>query len=383
MTRPVSPGGPALPGGPAPAARLAHAPAYAPPKPPGAITLKLDANEGPDFSAHLAPLLATALAHPNRYPKPADMETHIARRLGLSPANVLVTAGVDDGLMRFALAFLESGRNALLTRPTFEMIPRYIALAGGEARAIPWPEGDFPIDAALRHIDARTGAVFLVTPNNPTGLCAQPADLADLARAAPHAAVALDLAYGEYNATTTADLAALARVLPNVVTFRTFSKAWGLAGFRVGYAVGPAELLAPMRAAGNPYAVSRAALAVAHAWFDAGEPRMREAVLRSTGERAEIARALADLGFAVVRGLGNFVFARERRPGDAERLHAALGERGIAVRLFRADAEPSDPQPGAVRITTPCDAASLRTLLDALSNALPENQPAVPTEAAP
>jgi len=315
---------------------------YRVPRHPAPIDLALDGNEGafaPD--AVLRPA-APAGDLARRYPSPARLEAALAARLGIDADRVAVTAGGDDALCRALRLVAAPGREIVLPAPTFEMIPAYARLHGMRVREIPW-DGAWPREAVLAALGPETAAVAVVTPNNPTGATASVADLAAVARAAGGALVVLDQAYAEYDddAPTRAALA-----FDNVVTVRSLSKAWGLAGLRVGYAVGPAALVERLRAVGQPYAVSGPSLAVALRAVESGDAWMRDHVARVRGEREALAALLAGLDAAPRPSRANFVLADFADPAWVADALAGLG---IAVRRF-------PEKPGlerALRITCP------------------------------
>jgi histidinol-phosphate aminotransferase len=341
-----------------PARGLGAGAAYAVPAPPAPATLVLSNNEGPAPDAvALAGARALDPERLRRYARPTALEAQLARRHGARPEQVLVTAGADDALLRIALTALEPGRDAVVPAPTFEMIARYARLAGGAVRALDWLTGPFPRRDVLARIDARTGLVAVVSPNNPTGAVATGADLAALSAGAPGALVLLDHAYAEF---ADEDLTSAALELPNVVVVRTLSKAWGLAGLRVGYALGAPELVAALRRAGNPYPVAAPSLALASAWLERGAEQVAAGVRRVRAERDVLARALARAGAEPLPSQANFVLARF---ADAARVWRALADAGIAVRRFD---EPALQD--FLRITCPCDEAACARLLDALED---------------
>ncbi len=349
------------PPGPTPAPRLAGCPAYAPPRPTGPIDLRLDGNEGAGPPAGLLDVLAAAGPELlRRYPSVASLETALAARFARPPGGVLVTAGADDALYRACLAALAPEREVVLPLPTFEMLPRYVQLAGGTLRAVPWPAGAYPTDAVLATVTPRTAMIVVVSPNNPTGCVATAVDLRRLSEAAPHAVLLVDLAYVEF---ADEDLTSAALSLPNAIVTRTFSKAWGLAGLRVGYALGPPTLIDWLRAAGNPYAVTGPSAALAAAWLERGASAVAAFVAAVRQERTRLAELLRKRGLHVADSQGNFVFARTPR---ALAVRDALATRGIGVRAFPDRPDLVD----ALRITCPGDAAALARLLAALEEVL-------------
>jgi len=327
-----------------------------------AARYRLDANEG----GRLADVDSRSFGSGEtlrRYPDARPLEAEIARQFGLDPACVLVTAGADDGLLRACTAWLGPGRDAVMPTPTFEMLTRYVAVAGGDLRAVPELEGRLPCDELLAAIAAsgeRLGLVAVVTPNNPTGSVASLEDLTRLAAAAPRTTLLIDLAYAEY---ADEDPTRALLELDNVVVLRTFSKAWGLAGARVGFALGRPERIRALRAAGNPYPVSSASLAFAAERLGRDRAEVEAHVERVRGERERLTATLATLGARPLPSQANFVFARVP---DPDWLCRVALDRGIALRRF-------PDRPGlerAVRIGCPDDPECLALLFEALESAL-------------
>ncbi|OLC71701.1 MAG: hypothetical protein AUH78_17750, partial [Gemmatimonadetes bacterium 13_1_40CM_4_69_8] len=271
------------------------------------------------------------------------------------------TAGADEAIDRICRAFLTPGRVLLLPEPSFEMLDRYAALAGGELARVPWTDDAFPTDAFLERIDERTAVIAVVSPNNPTGGVATLADLRRLATAAPDAVILLDHAYAEY---ADDDLTTAVLDLPNVVVTRTLSKAWGLAGCRVGYGIGTPDVIAVLRAAGGPYPVAGLSIALALRQLARGAAPLAEHVARVREERGALTRQLARLGLAPRRSHANFVFVE---CGQRARLcAAALASLSVLVREFTG-------RPGlatALRITLPGEPAAFERLTRALDTAL-------------
>lgn len=325
------------------------------------VDLLLDANEGPRADARL--LEAFGRVDPDalrRYPDAAALEQRLERRLGLPPGAVLVTAGADDGIDRCCRLALAGGGRLLMPRPGFEMFRRYAALAGGAVTEVDWGDADLPVEAFTAAADEATRAVAVISPNNPTGLVASLDAVRRLARAVAPRLVIVDAAYAEF---ADVDPTPLAAELENVVVLRSFSKAWGLAGMRVGFVAGPPATIARLRACGPPYAVSGPSLAVAATVLDEGEATMRDHVDRVRRERECLASDLAACGARVTAPGANFVFVRHRQ---ARRIHADLQALGIAVRAW----PDVDGLGDALRIGCPGDAADLERLRSALRTVL-------------
>ena len=322
----------------------------------------LDGNEGP---AALASELAGATTDPEslrRYPDERLLCAELAARFDLAPEQVVLGAGADELLDRLCRAFLAPGQRLVAPVPCFAMLPHYAALAGAEFVGVPWRRGPLPM-AALQ-AQATTAAMVVATaPNNPTGLSATAAELCALAAASPQTLFAADLAYVEFASDD--PTAALLR-LPNVVVVRTFSKAYGLAGLRVGYALGPAELVHAVRVCGSPYPCSGPSLALCRQALQRGPDA--EALQTIAHGRRELAALLARCGFAVVPSEANFVLAHATDRAIALDFAQQLAAAGIAVRTFDGD----DPHLAtAVRTTVPGDPQALQNLLHAIAATAP------------
>lgn len=340
-----------------PAPRLQGISPYAVPAPAVPVDLDLRGNEGARPDPALLRVLSEGAALLRRYPDARPLEARLAAHHHVAPTQVLVTAGADEALDRICRSLLGPDRDVVFPAPGFEMTSRYVALSEGRLLRVPWPDADFPLDAMTAALTDATALVVVTSPNNPTGAVASAAALRALQAAAPQAVLLVDLAYVEY---ADEDLTETALSLPNAVVVRTFSKARGLAGLRVGYAVGPAPLIRWMRAAGGPYPVSAPSLAVAQAALDLPVGAHVAQVRR---ERAQISGALRALGARVVPSQANFVFARVP---DAHGFAAAVAHHGIGIRTF-----PDTPGlRDAIRIACPGDPAATTRLLAALS-ALP------------
>lgn len=283
-----------------------------------------------------------------RYPNTAEVAACAGERFGVAADQVLVTAGADDALLRIALAFLAPGRSAVVPSPTFEMIPRYTAVAGGELIEVPWePGAPYPVDAALDALREDSSLLYVVSPNNPTGAVATAEDVLRACDAAPDALVVVDQAYGEF---ADEDLTEAALSRPNAVVLRTMSKAYGAAGLRVGFAIGRPELLRVLEAAGNPYPCAAPSLDAALQLLGMDVEGSVETV---RAERTALVERLRALGLDAAPSQGNFVHARTPA---ADALRARVAEEGIAIRSFGR----------SVRITCPANEKDFERLLAAL-----------------
>ena len=329
-----------------PSPYLGGATAYRPPRPAAAsrVTLRLDGNEGQPPPARLVEEIASAgLDIVRRYPDASGLERALAESMGVDPGRVIVTAGGDDAIERTVRTVLAPGRSMVLPVPTFEMFERYAALAGCDVVRVPWASGGFPVDGIRAAMRDDTAMVVAVTPNSPTGLAASRQELEATAAACRGALLLVDLAYVEF---ADEDLTGFVLGLPDAVVVRSMSKAWGMAGLRVGWAAGPAGIIGWMRAAGHPYAVSGPSLFLAAARIEGGRRGIDEFVSCVRREREALSLELAALGASVLPSQANFLLARF---GDADAVFEGLAERGIGVRIF-----PGKPLlDGCLRITLP------------------------------
>lgn len=304
--------------------------AYAPEQFAGPIDLRLDGNEGPVPTEMLMrQLSATDPQTIRRYPSTARLEAQIAQRYGVAPDQVVVTAGADDALDRCCRLTLSPDAAILLTDPTFEMLPRYAQLAGADVRSIPWFSGKFPTRELIAAIDERVQTIAIVSPNNPTGNWATEDNLRAIVAAAPRALVVLDAVYGEF---CEFDLTKCALEFPNVVVVRSFSKARGLAGLRVGYAIGHVSWIRLLRGAGGPFPTSGISLHLASEQLTMGDEHVDRFVQRVQLERDLMNNELLNLGAETIPSQANFVLARFE---NASWVRDGLASIGIGVRQWR------------------------------------------------
>lgn len=311
--------------------------------PPDAI--KLDANE------NLYPTLAPGdlAAGVNLYPEPqpSGLRAAMAALYGVRPESLLITRGGDDAIDLLVRTFCRGGEDAVaICPPTFSAYAQFARLQG--ARIIEAPLGpgfDFDGEAFLAATagTANLKLAFLCSPNNPTGNPIAPAEVLRACAALPDTIIVLDEAYIEF-----ADLESLAPEAArraNLVVVRTLSKAWGLAGARIGCAIGEPGLIALLARAMPPYPLPSPSVAAAQAVLSPSRRTVQAArIARIVTDREAMARSLA--GAPAVRsvrsGGGNFLFLEVDEP---EALALRLKSLGIRVR-FRPNAAP-----GGVRIT--------------------------------
>jgi histidinol-phosphate aminotransferase len=331
--------------------------AYSVPKPDIPVDLYLHGNEGPsppESVVEAVKLRGAALLRD--YPDARPLEALIAAREGVDKEQVIVTAGADDGLDRICRALLAPGRNIVLPEPTFVMFRRFAGRAGGEVISVPWEGPRYPTEAVLEAINDKTSLVAIVSPNNPTGAVATADDVRRVAEAAPHALIIVDHAYVEF---ADENLTQVALEYTNTVVTRTMSKAWGMAGVRVGYALTSPKVVDWLHTAGLPYAVSGPSILFATRRLEERGEGIGGFVERVREERSKLEALLGRLGVAVTPSQGNFVFGRH---DDALWIRDALAGMGIMVRAFPGHSLLSD----AIRITCPGNQANFERLEHAL-----------------
>ena len=224
-------------------------------------TLRLDFNENtvacsPKVREVLGCISAGSLT---RYPEREPVEAIVAAHLGLAPAQIALTNGVDEAIHVLFEAFLEEGDELLLPVPTYTMYEIYASAT--DARVVSVQAADdlaFPFERLLAAITPRTKVVAIANPNSPSGSAATRAQLLEFAARAPHAVLLVDEAYFHFHGETVIDLIG---TVPNLIVARTFSKAYGLAGLRLGLLAGAVELMRWVRRVLSPYSVNSVALA--------------------------------------------------------------------------------------------------------------------------
>ncbi len=331
---------------PRPRAAVRRMRAYRPPLEGRRHALRLDFNENtagptPGVLRALGALGADDVA---MYPEYGPARATAARAFGVSPRELILTNGTDDAIHLVVDTFADAGDPVLVVEPSYAMYRFYAERAGARVRAVRYGPGfAFPVERVLAALARRPrpAVALLASPNNPTGTVIPPDALRRVLDAARGTVVLVDEAYFEFcGETALHDI----RRRPNLVVARTFSKARGLAGLRLGCLFANARLTAAMARAHSPYSVGAAALAAGFAALRDGEATRRYA--------AEVARSRrlleAALDRLVIRRFpsgGNFVLVDVG--GRAGALVAALARRGILVRDRRADF----PRPGYVRMT--------------------------------
>ena len=320
---------------------IAALPPYRQGKQAGENAFKLSSNENP-FDP--LPSVVEALAHTapiNRYPDATAgaLRARLAERYGVTPDGVHVAAGSVSILQQLILAAASVGDDVIYAWRSFEAYPSLPLVAGATGIPVPLTDGarhDLP--AMADAVTDRTRAIIVCTPNNPTGPIITSAEFADfIARVPADCLVILDEAYAEFVTAEDAVDGLAERIFeahPNVVVLRTFSKAYGLAGLRVGYAIGHPRVLDGARSTGIPLSVTSAAEHAAIASLDA-EDELLARVAEVVARRTLLVDGLRAQGWDVPDAQGNFVWLPT---GDAtEQAAAAFDAADLIVRPFAGD----------------------------------------------
>jgi histidinol-phosphate aminotransferase/imidazoleglycerol-phosphate dehydratase/histidinol-phosphatase len=313
---------------------------------PDPDAIKLDANESP-----FGPLSGGSVAAGvNRYPEPQPqrLRAAMASLYEVEPTQFLVTRGGDDAIDLLCRTFLRGPQDKVaVTVPSFSAYAHFARLQGATVVEVPLTAADFTLEPerviAELKADPSSKLLFLCTPNNPTGTAVDPRAILQIAEALPDVLVLADEAYLEFS--TTASLVAEAVSRPNLLVLKTLSKAFALAGARVGGLVAPAETLEIVARALPPYPLPTLSIAAAlEALQPARRAVHRERIEKLLAERERVAPLIAQSPFVrrVLPSAGNFLFLET---DDTERLAAQLAADGVRVR-YRSNAAP-----GGVRLT--------------------------------
>ncbi|MCS6787252.1 MAG: histidinol-phosphate transaminase [Thiobacillaceae bacterium] len=327
--------------------------------------VKLASNENPLGASPKALAAAQrALAEVALYPDGSGhaLKQALARRLGVDPCRIVLGNGSNDVLELAARVLLTPGTSAVYAQHAFAVYPLATQACGARGIEVPAQDYGHDLTAMAAAIAPDTRLVFIANPNNPTGTLAAPEALyAFLRRVPPSVAVVLDEAYVEYlDPDERAPSLDWLTEFPNLVVTRTFSKAYGLAGLRVGYALASPEMADLMNRLRQPFNVNGVALAAAAAAlededFIALSKRVNDAGLR------QLAEGFRRLGLDFIPSAGNFVCVRV---GQAQRIFQALLHKGLIVRPVANYGLPEH-----LRITVGTEAQNAR-LLTALAEVL-------------
>jgi histidinol-phosphate aminotransferase len=295
--------------------------------------VKLASNENPLGVSPLARrAIEKSVADLARYPdgNGFELKDALSRRYRIAPERIVLGNGSNDVLEMAARALLAPGLEAVYSQHAFAVYPLAVQAVGATGVEVPARDYGHDLAAMRRALTGKTRVVFIANPNNPTGTLARPGDLEAFIVSVPRGVlVVLDEAYSEYlPAELKSDSIAWLERFPNLVVTRTFSKVYGLAGLRVGYALaapGVADLMNRVR---QPFNVNSVALAAATAALDDTE-FVRESFECNRSGMRQVLRGLERLGLGHIPSYGNFV---SFEVGDAAAVFHKLLEAGVIVR---------------------------------------------------
>ncbi len=312
-------------------------PAYKQGRPAPADGFKLSSNENPYSPLPgVVDAVAAVLADLNRYPNAGglSLRSRLAERHGVDVGQVHLGSGSVSLLAQLISAAAGAGDEVVYAWRSFEAYPGLVTVAGATSIRVPnRADGSHDLDAMAAAITERTRVVIVCTPNNPTGTIVTADDFAAFMEKVPSdLLVLLDEAYYEFvTDDASVDGIPLLPRYPNLVVLRTFSKAYGLAALRIGYAVGPEHVLDAARSAAIPLSVTDAAQVAAVASIDR-EDELMERVARIAMVRDDLRARLVDQGWAVPEAQGNFVWLATGEETAAA--NDAFFDAGLTVRAF-------------------------------------------------
>jgi histidinol-phosphate aminotransferase len=320
----------------------------------GVECLKMASNENPfGPSPRALEAMRSAAAQANYYPdmEISQLRQELAKRYELSSQQVLVTAGSTQLLDLIARTLLAPGKNAVTSQRSFIVYALVTRSAGGQHIEVPMRNDAFDLDAIAAAITAETRVVYLSNPNNPTGTMFDAAATDRfLAKVPEHVLVVLDEAYCDFaeafarqrgvHYSRSLDYVREGR---NVIVLRTFSKAHGLAGLRVGYGLGPPELLRYLARVRPAFSVSGVAESAALAALEDVD-HIRKTVENNSSQAPELTKSLAGMGFHVVETNASFVYFDVGE--DAAEVARRIQAEGVIVRPLTAWGAPN-----AIRVT--------------------------------
>ncbi len=321
-----------------------------------AAVIKLASNENPLGPSPLGLAAARkALDHCHLYPDGGGtfLREKLAKKWSLEPGNFVIGNGSNEVMIMLAQAFLRPGDEVVFGSQAFIVYKLATMLFGATSVEVPMPGYRHDLKAMRAAVTPKTRIVFLASPNNPTGGTDEPADILDFAASLPEDVIfCLDEAYTEY-LEASADLRPLMQSGRKVVLSRTFSKAYGLAGLRVGYLMGSIEVCGLLNRVRQPFNVNLPALAAAEAALDDDAFVRRTREVNDAGI-AQLSAGLKLLGFTYIDGKANFLAAQIPK---AEEAFTVLQKAGVIVRPLRGYG-----MTGWLRLTVGTEAQNVRLL---------------------
>ncbi|MFU0537852.1 histidinol-phosphate transaminase [Gardnerella greenwoodii] len=309
----------------------------------GIRAYKISSNENPyePLESVKEAISTRALNVINRYPnmRGTQVVEELAKRFGVTPDEVVLGCGSTEVITQLVDFVAGPGDEVVYPWRSFEAYPIIVTGAGAKSVQVPnRADGSNDVDGIINAINERTRLVILNNPNNPTSASLSETDARRVLNAVPSdVLVLIDEAYVQFNtAKGTADGMKLYREYPNVVVAQTFSKAYGLAGLRIGYGIAPAEVVEGMRKVAVPFGVSQIAQVAALASLeDLAVKEMNERVAALVSERERIILALRNQGWNIEDAYANFFWMPFG--ADTERVTERFVAVGLSVRAFAGE----------------------------------------------
>ncbi|MBP0726155.1 histidinol-phosphate transaminase [Bacillus sp. RG28] len=297
--------------------------------------VKLASNENPfGCSSKVFEAIKTVADQFAIYPDGASeaLSKKVAAFLNVTPEELLFGSGADEVIQIITRGLLKSENNIVCATPTFPQYAHHAVVEGAEVRSVPLVEGVHNLTKMLEQIDDQTKIVWICNPNNPTGTYVNEVELENFIRAVPESTyVVVDEAYVEYaTATDFPNTIKLLQKYKNVIILRTFSKAYGLASFRIGYGIGNAELMAELNIVRLPFNTSMIAQVVAMVALD-DQQFIEHCVIENTKGLEQYIKFCKEQDIPYFPSQTNFIFMEVENSGE---VFEKLQSKGYIIRAF-------------------------------------------------
>lgn len=298
--------------------------------------VKLASNENPHGpSPKAVAAIQAELTELTRYPDGSGfrLKQLLSHELGISPRQITLGNGSNDLLDLIARCWLAPGRNAVYSEYAFAVYPIATQAAGAEHKVVPAVNWGHDLDAMAAAVDEQTSVIFVANPNNPTGTWLSKKQICEFLDKIPERVlVVLDEAYFEYvQESAYPDGLKLLDDYPNLIVCRTFSKAYGLAGLRVGYSLSSTQIAETLNRVRQPFNANALALAAAEASYQ-DKAYLEKSVITNKAGLLQLEMAFRELSLDFIPSVGNFICVQV---DDGEKVNEALLQEGVIVRPLR------------------------------------------------
>lgn len=293
--------------------------------------IRLDANEN---RWGCSPKVIEAINNLNSedisvYPEYGSLIKKIADYEKVSVDNVVISNGSDDIIRAVIESYISSGDRVIIPTPTFAMFPVFLGIKGAQIIKVDSGENfQFPVEKVLNEIDEKTRMIVIINPSSPAGTVISEKDLMKIAKSAPEAMIFVDEAYTQF---TGGSFSELTEQYSNILVSKTFSKAFGLAGLRIGYAVSSSEIIENVRKSVAPYAVNSVAVKATIAAIN-DRKWMENSVEKIRKERENLSEKIRQLGYKVTPSKANFILIETY--GNSDEIVKEMRENNILIKAF-------------------------------------------------